>query len=563
MVEILNQEQYLNKIKELNSASQLYYQGKDSGMTDDDFDQWMEGLRRFESATGVVDPDSPTQHVNEGSSEDKIEHDAPMLSLRDIFNQVSVEGWINAKPKQGWCVEEKIDGLSVELVYRNGRLARAVTRGNGYKGVDCTSVISEIADVPKVIRYSSDLTVRAEVYMPTLQFEKYIVETGTAPKNPRNLAVGLVKRLNDTSGAKYLSYWAFNIQKLESKDDTDMKTLGKFSMSTHHGQLKFLDELGFLVVPSKLCEPAQVWDAIEEIRKRRDSLPYNIDGAVIKADDMGTRKSMGDDGVVPRWAVAYKYPPKEVKTTVLSFSYQLGKSGKLTPVANLEPVDLDGSTISHATLHNKKRMEELDVRVGDLVTLFKAGDIIPAIKSAEHTENSKPFEYPTRCPVCGAVLDGETCINLGCPQKNEVRLHYWVSKSGLDIKGLSSSTVQALIDSKKIKTVADYYSLSPAILKTVPRFGATKIKNVLSAIDASRKSDFTQVLSALCIDGLGFTSAFKLTHDYSTWSELEKASISDFQNILGNVVGSKIYMTFHTNYYQNLIEKLKEIFPFS
>lgn len=562
MADILNKEQYSSRVKELNDAAKLYYQGKDSGMTDEEFDQAVEDLRKYEDITGIVDPNSPTQKVNEGSEEDKIEHDAPMLSLRDIFNQGALEGWVISKPRQFWCVEEKIDGLSIELVYRGGKFLRAVTRGNGYKGVECSAVIKEIPGVPNDINYYSDLTVRVEVYMPFMQFEKYKVDTGTSPKNPRNLAVGLVKRINDTSGAAYLSYWAFNIQKLESTNANDLKMLSRFTMSTHHGQLRFLKELGFFTVPSKVCDPDQVWEEIEEIRKRRPNLPYNIDGAVIKADDMGVRKSMGDDGAVPRWAVAYKYPPKEAKTELLSISYQLGKSGKLTPVANLAPVDLDGSTVSRATLHNKNRMEELDVRVGDLVTLYKAGDIIPAIKSAEHTASSKPFEYPTHCPVCGEPLDGETCVNVGCSQKDEARLQYWASRSGLDMRGISAATVQALIDAGKIHTVVDFYSLTPADLKLIPKFGAIKIKKTLSAIEASKESDFTQVLAALCIDGLGFSSAFKLTGNFPTWEALENATVEQFQALLGGSAGYKIYTTLHTEYYMNLIQKLKEIFPF-
>lgn len=560
MGSLKTREDYQAEVVRLNKAAELYYKGETTDFTDEEFDAHIDALRRYEEENNINNPDSPTQKVNEGSSEDKIDHYAPLLSLRDLFNKESLVSWISSKGTKQWCVEEKIDGLSIELVYDHGTLQRAVTRGNGYKGMDVTAVVREIPTLPTEIDYPNLLVWRCEVYMPTEQFEAYREEFGKGA-NARNLAVGLVKRLNDTSGAKYLRYFVFNLQKIVWEPESE-KQLTPFSMPTHAGQLAFAKHLGFTIVNSVKVDESRVWDAVEEINARRSSLPYNIDGAVIKADSMGFRAQAGDDGAVPRWAVAYKYPAKEAKTEVLGFEFNLGKTGKLTPVALLKPVKLEGSEITRATVHNKDRMLALDIRVGDIVTIFKAGDIIPAIKSAERTPNSKDFEYPTTCPRCGQPLSGERCVNMSCPQKVEIRLHYWVSKSGLDIKGLSSSTVQSLIDAKAVRSIADFYRLTPGRLKLVPRFGATKIKKTLDSIESSRGASFSQVLASLCIESLGYSSAYKLEAKYPTWDALLEASMQEFKSILGDVAGEKIYLALRTNYYQKTIAEIREIFPF-
>lgn len=564
-MEEITKVNYEQTVALLNEAAGCYYAGKPTKFSDEVYDAMIDSLRRYEEANGIKNPNSPTQKVNEGTADDKIIHVAPMLSLRDVFNKDSLEQWVGSQPLQSWCVEEKIDGLSMEFVYNQGKLERAVTRGNGYKGADVTAVVKEIPGLPSLIPYTSPLTIRGEVYMPYSKFNYYIEHIGKAA-NPRNLAVGLVKRKDDVSGAKFLSYFMFNVQHLECNNVEDWERFNAYDASTHTGRLWLLKSLGFIVVKSYTVSKFRIWEAVEDIKKSRENLEYGIDGAVIKANNLSFREQVGDDGAVPRWAVAFKYPAKEVETEILSIQYQLGKTGRLTPVAIVKPVDLDGSTVSRCTLHNRNRMVDLGyVRPGDIVTMYKAGDIIPAIKSAKRGPNSlDSFSYPTVCPCCGGDLEGgEICINIECPQKSAVRMHHWASKSGVDLAGISASTVQTLIDRRKIKNVADYYKLKPADLLTLPRFGRVKINKTLSAIHDSLKSDFGTVLTALCIENLGFSSAYKLTEVYPTWDTLLNADVTGFQNLIGNVTGEKVYATLHSDYYLKVIEELKEFFPFN
>lgn len=564
MVEI-NKTNYEEQVRALNEAADSYYAGDTSPFSDEEYDSLIEALRKYEVENNIVNPESPTQKVNGGTLDDKVIHVKPMLSLRDVFNINSLNQWLNSKPPQAWCVEEKIDGLSMEFVYKNGVLQRAVTRGNGYKGVDVTHIIKEIPNLPLTISYHSPITLRGEVYMPQSKFQEYTETIGPAA-NPRNLAVGLVKRKDDVSGAKFLSYFMFNVQDIQCDSDEDFATINKYGATTHSGHLRMLKGLGFQVVYSILAnQAAHVSDAIEAIGRRRASLDYNIDGAVVKANNLMYREEAKDDGAVPRWAVAYKYPPKEVETEVLSIEYQLGKTGKLTPVAILQPVEVDGSVISRCTLHNRQRMIDLDyIRPGDLVILYKSGDIIPAIKSARRGPHSlDAFSYPSTCPVCNHTLNGgEVCKNFDCRQKKEVRLHHWASKSGVDFVGISRGTVQLLIDAKKVDKIVDFYKLKPADLLRLPKFGRAKVNKVLMGIQNTLNADFGTVLTGLCIEGLGFSSAYKLTDSFPTWDALLNANIREYQSLLGNVLGERIYMTLHTNYYKQTIEELKEFFPF-
>lgn len=563
-MEEITKANYEQQVASLNEAADCYYAGKPTNFSDEVYDAMIDSLRRYEEANGIKNPNSPTQKVNGATLQDKITHIVPMLSLRDVFNKNSLEQWLGSQPPQSWCVEEKIDGLSMEFVYNQGKLERAVTRGNGYKGVDVTSIVKEIPGLPSTIPHTSPLTIRGEVYMPYSKFDYYTEHIGKAA-NPRNLAVGLVKRKDDTSGAKFLSYFMFNVQHIECNNETDWIRFDEYGASTHKGQLRLLENLGFNVVRSYIVPTSRVWDAVEDIKKVREDLEYGIDGAVIKSNSLTFRKQVGDDGAVPRWAVAFKYPAKEVETEVLSIHYQLGKTGKLTPVATVKPVELDGSTVSRCTLHNRNRMIELGyIRPGDIVTMYKAGDIIPAIKSAKRGPNSvDSFSYPTTCPCCGQSLDGgEVCVNIECPEKSSVRLFHWASKSGVDFAGVSSNTVQTLIDRKKISNVADFYRLKPADLLTLPRFGRVKANKTLSAIHDSLKSDFGTILTALCIENLGFSSAYKLTESYPTWDTLLNANVHDFQSLIGNVIGEKVYTTLHSDYYLKTIQELREFFPF-
>lgn len=565
---------YHELITVMNQASEDYYSGKPSGILDSDFDRMMDLLRSFESKNIViVHPNSPTLKVNsEKLTTPKVSHLAPMLSLRDLFSMEDLRDWVSSRKTQ-WCVEPKIDGLSVELVYDGGRLTGASTRGDGYSGEDVTQVVSRMRGVPKEIAWKGLLAVRGEIYMTKADFESYKQQFGKAA-NARNLSVGLLKRKSDfETGAKYLSVLIFNLQMYQSEDVLSVIELNLngqeiFDLSSHTEQLRFLSRLGFPVIPSRHCmdwgfETDRVEEEVNRILDLRPILDYNIDGAVIKADSIEYRKSVGDDGAVPRWAVAYKYPAVEGQTQVRYIDFQLGKTGKITPVAILEPVEIDGSTISRCTLHNKNRMLDLDIRAGDEVKIHKSGDVIPKITEAIHTEESLPFFYPETCPVCGHTLDGEYCRNSSCPNKTQAKLYNWVDKGGLDAPGVSGSLVSALIERKMISTPADFYKLTPADLYKLPKMGPTKVTKTLRAIDETRKRPFARVIVGLCIDNVGGAAATKLATYAGNWDSLMSMTLWECRQVVGDSVGRSFYAAIQEPYYRNLVEELKSIFPFN
>lgn len=556
---ICSQDSYELAVIELNRASALYYEGKETDYTDEEFDKLIYRMRWLEDNNSVtVNPDSPTQKVNGGTKNDKIKHYVPMLSLRDVFNEDDLKAWVETK-SQVWCVEPKIDGLSIEFVYNNGQLIRAVTRGDGYEGEDVSLTSKEIRTIPKTIDWNGLLVVRGEVFMPKSSFELYKREVGPAA-NARNLAVGLMRRKDNSAGGKYLNAFIFNLQKIQASGT--MNDTG-YDLSKHSEQIAFLKSLGFKTIDTMVCKSwEEVWMMVESIQSQRDSLSYGIDGAVIKAEEIGYRVQAGDNGSVPKWAVAYKYPAKEATTTVKEIVYQLGKTGKLTPIAILNPVNVDGSTVSRCTLHNLNYMKKLDIRVGSKVKLHKSGDIIPKITKAILTSESQPFSYAEKCPVCGGEIKDEHCINPSCPQKLEVKIHHWVSKQGIDVKGVSSSLVDSLIEKGIVKEIPDFYKLKPADLYLLPKMGTTKIKKILESFKESLMCDFETVLCGLCITGLGSVAAKKIANVCSNWDSLLSLQKHELQGILGNSAGETVYEELQTSYYQDLIPKLKSLYPF-
>lgn len=556
---MLQKEEYLDLIPKLNRASELYYNGEESSYSDEEYDRLIFQLREFEAANpNIVHSDSPTSKVNGGSTNDKIKHYRPLLSLLDIFDVEEISDWWKTRPGKTYVVEPKIDGLSIELVYDKGHLISASTRGNGFEGEDVLSACSKIKTIPQDVPYKNELVVRGEVYMSKSNFERYKQNEGDA-KNPRNLAVGLLKRKDEGTGAgTYLDCWVFNLQNLlHGALNADIL------FDEHYYTLKWLAEQGFHVIPHTLClDLPSILAAVNDIQDKRPYMEFQIDGAVIKENNLELREMLGDNGVVPKWAVAFKYPAVQKETKVLDITYQLGKTGKLTPVAILEPIDIDGSTVSRCTLHNKKRMLELDIRVGDMVQLHKSGDIIPKITSSRHTSESQEFSYPTICPRCHKELDGEVCRNSSCPNKTEAKLYHWVSKGGLDAPGVSGSLVSALLEKGMISTPADFYKLKPADLYKLPKMGATKVTKTLKAIDETRKRPFARVIVGLCIDQVGWAAAEKLANYAKTWDRLMNMSEEECIVWIGDSVGRKFYAAIQEEYYQNLVEELKPIFKF-
>lgn len=551
----VNQKKYETVCTLLKEAATAYYNGEESGISDLTFDHYIQTLRRWEeSGVVLMSQNSPTK-VNGGLPTDNVPHEIPMLSLRDVFSVEELQLWVDTVPDLHFTVEPKIDGLSVELWYFKGKLIKAVTRGNGLVGEDVTDKARAIASIPNTINYSGKLVVRGEVYMSKSAFENYRNKEDLAAKNPRNTAVGLFKRKDGGSAAGlYLDCLVFNVQYIDK---------AQAIFVNHTETLEWLKNLKFSVVPYTPCSSSEETRlAIETIKSQRDGLPYQIDGAVIKINNLAQRFKMGDNGAVPRWAIAFKYPAPEVSTRLISIDYQLGKTGKLAPVAILEPVDVDGSTVSRCTLHNKNRMQSLDIRVGDRVFIHKAGDIIPQISKVEHTPESQPFSYPTTCPVCGTLLEGEFCVNDYCPSRIQYKLQFWVSKEGLNIKGVSNALVTQLMEKGLLESPADYYNLLPKDLYLLPKMGAAKIKNTLAAIAASKQSPFGSVITAMAIEGVGSKAAFKIAEVVGDWSGLQQIDLATCTQTIGQAAGTKLYEALQTPYYQNLIERLSVIFPF-
>jgi DNA ligase (NAD+) len=551
---INSKDDYESTVQTLNQAAAKYYAGVDSGMSDSEFDAEVIELRKWEAENpSSILPTSPTQAVLEGNvpvDGIKVKHVVPMLSLLDYFDMDTFTKWWTAQKETLFVVEHKIDGLSVEVVYKDGKLEQASTRGNGYEGEDVTQAVLGIQGIPNTIAFNGILVVRGEIYMTYQAFDDYVQLEGPA-KNARNLAVGLLKRKDGgLAASKYLSGFFFNVQQYSGP-----------KLEHHSESLRLLSELGLPVVKHALCHGlAAVTTAIEGIEKERASLPYQIDGAVIKYNNLDRRQEVGDTGAVPRWAVAYKYPAISAETEVLDITFQLGKSGKLTPVANLEPVFLDGSTISRCTLHNLNRMRELDIRVGDIVTLHKSGDIIPKITKSRHTSKSQEFHYAEECPVCKTKLEGEYCPNDTCPNITESKLYNWVDKGGLDAKGVAGSLVSELISRKMITTPADFYKLKPTDLYRLPKMGATKVTKTLKAIDETRTRPFSRVIVALCINQVGGSASDKLANYALTWDGLLNLTLAECHRLVGNSVGTNFYNAMQKDYYKDLIAELKTIF---
>lgn len=554
----VEQRKYETLCELLQDASQAYYNGEETGISDLTFDHYIKFLRDIEERGLVtIKANTPTK-VNGGTPHDNIEHAIPMLSLRDVFTEEELVEWARnsftgLKDFQPiFSVEPKIDGLSVEIWYFRGRLIKAVTRGNGLVGEDVTDKVLAIRTIPNAIPYTDKLVVRGEVYMSKESFKQYQDTQDPTAKNARNTAVGLFKRKDGGKAAGlYLDCWVFNVQLKDPMDESHLESLG------------WLARQGFHVISHAACDSfGEVLLAVDGIREERKDMPFQIDGAVIKIDSILTREYLGDNGSVPKWAVAFKYPAPQAKTRLLRIDYQLGKTGKLTPVAILDPIDVDGSTVARCTLHNKRRLDDLGIQIGDMVYLHKAGDIIPQITAIEHTPESKPLEYPTECPVCEGKLDGEVCVNAYCPSKLEFKLQFWVSKEGLNMKGISTSLVSLLQEKGLIKTPADYYKLLPKDLYLLPKMGATKIKNTLETIAASTQKTFDAVLTAMCIDGVGGKAAYTIAQAAPNWDALTALTEADCAKLIGPSAGKKLFDALQTDYYKSLIEELRTIFKY-
>ena len=558
--------------EKLDYYSKLYYDEDNSPLSDYDYDMMMNELKAIEKEhPELVTKDSPTQHVGGHVREDfaKVTHEVPLKSLQDIFSfdeLYEFDKRVKETGKTNYCVETKIDGLSCALKYENGILVQGATRGDGFVGEDVTANVKTIKSIPHKLKEPINIIVRGEVFISKEGFEKLNEEQEVLGKplfaNARNAAAGSLRQLDSKiTKERPLDIYIFNVQKIED----DIK------FNSHWEELNYLAGLGFNVVPfRKLCKNIdEAIDAINEIGENREKLTFGIDGAVIKVDDLDLREKLGETFKVPRWAIAYKYPPEQKETIVKDIICQVGRTGVITPMAILEPVKVAGSTISKTTLHNEDFIKDKDLRIGDHVIIQKQGDVIPEVIKVlkiKRNGNEKIFEMPKFCPVCGAEavrVDGEAavrCTGIECPAKALRNIVHFASRDGMNIEGLGYKIVEQLVDKGLIKNIADIYYLKLEDIESLKKNGKKFAKNLLDAINDSKNRDLSNLITALGIMHVGKKSAKILSRKFKTLDKLMEASVEDLsaKDDIGQIMADSIYNFFREDQTIDLINRLKE-----
>lgn len=537
---------------------------------DDEYDRLMRRIKEIEAENPeIVSESSPTQHVGGYAINtfEKVTHEVQMGSLQDVFSKGELyefdERVKKAVGKAVYCVEPKIDGLSVSLEYKDGIFTRGSTRGDGFVGEDITKNLKTIKSIPMVLREKIPfIEVRGEVYMPKADFEKLVrkqLENDEQPaKNPRNAAAGSLRQKDSrVTASRGLDIFVFNLQRIEGRE-----------LTCHSESLDYMKSLGFNVI-----DGYKTFDNIEdavsrimEIGENRQSYSYDIDGAVIKVDDFELRNELGSTAKVPKWAVAFKYPPEEKETKLLDIEINVGRTGALTPVAVFEPVWLAGTTVSRAVLHNQDYIDSKDIRIGDIIAVRKAGDIIPeVVRSVSHAENSEPFVIPNICPVChGKAERAEDeavirCVNIDCPAQLLKNIEHFASRPAMNIDGLGEAVVKQLVENRLISTVADLYSLQQQDLEMLPGFAKVSASKLIANIENSKTNSPDRLLFALGIKGIGQKNAQLLMKHFGSIEKLSETSpeeISAVENF-GDILANNIFTALHEPHMTELIERLK------
>ena len=519
-----------------------YYNDDNPEISDYEYDQLMLRLKALEREyPELITENSPTQKVGgtaKRTAGTLVRHDVPMLSLQDVFSREEIEAFVHdieaRMENPVFVVEEKIDGLSLALRYENGTLSRAITRGDGVvQGEDVTENAKVIKDVVQKLKEPLPyFEVRGEVYMTKAAFEAVNERRQLLGlklfANPRNCAAGTLRQLDSRiTKERGLSLFVFNLQAVHGKE-----------FQTHVESYDFMKRQGIKVIHAyHVCRTAEeVWDAIEQIGASRGDLPYDIDGAVVKLNDFSQRESLGATSKAPRWAIAYKYPPEEKESVVRSITLSVGRTGRITPTATFDPIRLCGTTVERATLHNQDFIDDLDVRVGDTVVVYKSGEIIPKIKAVvkeKRPEGTEPFKIGDRCPVCGAKAEREAdsadvkCINQACPAQVASHIPNFVSRDAMDITGLGDKNIAALIEKGFLHTIVDIFRLKEHREELIAQGVVGKEKNtdkLLSAIEEAKKNEPQRLLTGLGIHGIGKAAAAALMQHFKTLEALENAS---------------------------------------
>ena len=560
-------------IKIINKASKEYYTNDNPTITDQEYDDYYHELEKLEQQyPELIREDSPTKRVG-GKIIDEfknVSHEIPMMSLGDIFSEDEIfefdQRIKKTIPNPTYVCELKIDGLSVSLLYENGKLIRGATRGNGIVGEDITHNVETIKSIPLIINDKRRIEVRGEIYMPKKSFNKLNQERKEKGEslfaNPRNAAAGSVRQLDSKIAAKRnLSTFIYH---LPSSDD--------FNIKYHHESLSFMKELGFVVNPNiKIADNVnEVINYVKEWTEKRESLPYEIDGIVIKVDKIEDQKKLGYTSRTPKWAIAYKFPAVEVLTKIKNIEFCVGRTGKITPRADLDPVHLAGSIIKSVTLHNEDYIKEKDIMINDTIVLHKAGDVIPEVVKVlkeRRTGIEIPFKMIKNCPICNSKLEKKEteanyfCPNPNCDARNIEGLIHFSSRETMNIEGFGESIVEDFYNEGYLKTICDYYTLykHKEDLKELEGFGEKSINNLLQNIEKSKKNSLEKLLFALGIRYIGKKTAKILAINYRNIDKLMSAKYEDLVKIqdIGEVIADSVYKFFKEEKNIKTINELK------
>ena len=565
-----------NKIEKYNN---LYYNEDNPIISDMEYDGLLRKLKEMEKeypALLEID-DSPTEKIGGTASNkfSKVEHKVPMLSLSNTYNIAEIEDFdkrvkkiINFSEKIEYILELKLDGLSISLIYENGNLTRAVTRGDGKIGEDVTENIMEIESIPKKLKEPISLEVRGEIILPIKNFNKINEEREENGEevfaNPRNAASGTIRQLDSTIVSKRgLDCYLYYLVNAEN-----------YGIKTHLESIKFIEKLGFKTtkVFEKYSDFKTLEKSIEKWRTKREKLDYETDGLVIKINDFSFYETLGYTTKSPRWAIAYKFPAEQVKTKLLDVTFQVGRTGVVTPVAELEAVNLSGSVVKRASLHNFDEIRRKDIKIGDNVIVEKAAEIIPQVVNVvfdDRKGTEKEIKEPESCPACGTKLVKEEglvalkCLNPHCPEKIKREISYFVSRDAMNISGLGDKIVEKFIELEKIKTVVDIYFLKNYRneLENLEKMGKKSVENLLNSINESKNQDFSKVLYALGIPFVGKFNANLLSKTFKDIDVLKEKSVEELLEVKG--IGDKAAIAVNTflNNENNwkIITELKEI----
>lgn len=565
-------KKYIEELREkIRYHADKYYNQDQPEISDYEYDMLLQELKNLELMNpDLATDDSPTKKVigkvKEGFEE--IEHKVPMLSLQDVFTKEALYEF-DSKMKEAlgenveYTIETKIDGLSVSLEYVNGEFVRGSTRGNGIIGEDVTQNLKTIKSIPQKLNSKIDIEVRGEVFIPRDAFMKLNEEreiNGQALfANARNAAAGSLRQLDASIVAeRNLDIYIFNVQKSNKV------------FSTHKESIEFLKEEGFNVIP--VCNIAKNAEEIEreidKIGEARGDFSFDIDGAVVKVNSIEEREKLGSTSKTPRWAVAYKYPPEKKPTKIKDIVIQVGRTGVLTPTAELETVRLAGTNVSRATLHNEDYIRDKDIRIGDVVLVQKAGDIIPEVVEVildKRKGNEVVFEMPKKCPVCGADverLENEAavrCTGIECPARLFRSIVHFASREAMDIEGLGPANVELLLNQGLIENIADIYYLKAEDVEKLERMGKKSADNLIKAIEKSKQNSLDKLIFGLGIRHIGKKAGKLISEKFKDIDEIANATAEDFSNIdeIGLKMGESIAKYFQNNQVKDTIEKLK------